>query len=139
MKRFAAPAVPGYTWFAALGIVAITVAVLLGIDRADLINQITILKQANTDLTTQNRGVQGPDGVDGESAYDIAVRLGFTGTEQEWLDSLKGEPGQDGTDGKNGANGTPGGYSTIDIQCVSNKWKLVVNGTVTRDLNVYCF
>jgi hypothetical protein len=28
-------------------------------------------------------------GVDGESAYSIALRNGFVGTEQEWLDSLK--------------------------------------------------
>ena len=26
----------------------------------------------------------------GESAYEIAVRNGFEGTEQEWLESLKG-------------------------------------------------
>lgn len=30
----------------------------------------------------------------GYSAYEIAVRNGFIGTEQEWLESLKGEPGQ---------------------------------------------
>lgn len=30
------------------------------------------------------------------SAYSIAVQNGFTGTEQEWLESLKGEPGSDG-------------------------------------------
>ena len=30
------------------------------------------------------------------SAYSIAVQNGFTGTEQEWLESLKGEPGFDG-------------------------------------------
>lgn len=30
-----------------------------------------------------------------ESAYDIAVKNGFTGTEQEWLQSLKGADGQD--------------------------------------------
>ena len=32
----------------------------------------------------------------GESAYDIAVRSGYTGTEQEWLESLKGEKGEIG-------------------------------------------
>ncbi|HBK01490.1 MAG TPA: hypothetical protein DDY77_00460, partial [Clostridiales bacterium] len=32
----------------------------------------------------------------GLSAYDIAVRNGFTGTEQEWLASLKGSNGKDG-------------------------------------------
>ena len=30
------------------------------------------------------------------SAYEIAVQNGFTGTEQEWLDSLKGANGKDG-------------------------------------------
>ena len=30
-------------------------------------------------------------GDDGESAYEIAVRNGYTGTEREWLESLKGE------------------------------------------------
>ncbi len=39
------------------------------------------------------------------TAYDIAVKNGFVGTEQEWLDSLKGT---DGEDGKNGLNGRDG-------------------------------
>lgn len=33
-------------------------------------------------------GVPGPQGPQGDSAYEIAVDNGFTGTEQEWLDSL---------------------------------------------------
>ena len=37
------------------------------------------------------------------SAYDIAVKNGFTGTEAEWLASLKGESGENGKDGKNAA------------------------------------
>ena len=32
------------------------------------------------------------------SAYDIAVKNGFVGTEQEWLASLRGKDGQDGVD-----------------------------------------
>ena len=47
----------------------------------------------------------------GSSAYDIAVENGFNGTEQEWLDSLKGEdgaPGKDGANGQDGANGPDG-------------------------------
>lgn len=32
------------------------------------------------------------------SAYEIAVKNGFTGTEQEWLASLKGTPGTNGED-----------------------------------------
>lgn len=38
-------------------------------------------------------GAAGTDGVDGKSAYELAVELGFEGTEEEWLDSLKGEDG----------------------------------------------
>lgn len=30
------------------------------------------------------------------TAYDIAVRNGFTGTEEEWVKSIKGEPGEQG-------------------------------------------
>jgi hypothetical protein len=34
--------------------------------------------------------LQGPPGDDGDSAYQVAVNNGFEGTEQEWLESLKG-------------------------------------------------
>lgn len=32
----------------------------------------------------------------GYSAYELAVQHGFSGTESEWVESLKGEPGRDG-------------------------------------------
>lgn len=35
----------------------------------------------------------------GESAYQLAVRNGYTGTESEWLESLKGKNGQNGENG----------------------------------------
>ena len=41
-------------------------------------------------------GRDGIDGTDGKSAYIIAVEHGFTGTETEWLQSLKGADGKDG-------------------------------------------
>lgn len=41
-------------------------------------------------------GTNGSDGINGLSAYDIAVKHGFSGTEIEWLASLKGEAGKDG-------------------------------------------
>ena len=47
-------------------------------------------------------------GQSGLSAYDIAVENGFIGTEQEWLDSLKGEDGQDGAKGDKGDPGEKG-------------------------------
>lgn len=36
----------------------------------------------------------------GKSAYQVAVENGFTGSETEWLESLKGSDGVDGVDGK---------------------------------------
>lgn len=42
------------------------------------------------------------------SAYGIAVKNGFEGTEAEWLASLKGEPGTPGKDGIDGDKGEKG-------------------------------
>ncbi len=38
-------------------------------------------------------GTDGKDGENGLSAYEIALKNGFVGTESEWLDSLKGKDG----------------------------------------------
>lgn len=43
---------------------------------------------------TQNVGIRnGTDGNDGKSAYELAIEGGYSGTEEEWLDSLKGKDG----------------------------------------------
>lgn len=44
-------------------------------------------------------GPKGDKGSDGLSAYQIAVKDGFKGNEQDWLNSLKGETGPAGKDG----------------------------------------
>jgi len=44
----------------------------------------------------------------GKSAYEIAVENGFSGSEAEWLDSLKGKDGEDGKDGVDGKSGKDG-------------------------------
>ena len=38
----------------------------------------------------------------GKSAYEVWLDQGNTGTEQDFLDSLRGEDGKDGADGKDG-------------------------------------
>jgi len=56
------------------------------------------------------------------SAYEIAVANGFEGTEEEWLESLKGADGQDGTNGTDGQNGARG-YSiwgNVNSATISN-------------------
>uniref|UniRef100_UPI0025DAF39B hypothetical protein n=1 Tax=Algoriphagus sp. TaxID=1872435 RepID=UPI0025DAF39B len=39
-------------------------------------------------------GIDGQDGADGNSAYEVALANGFTGTEVEWLASLEGADGE---------------------------------------------
>ena len=46
-----------------------------------------------------DKGLTGDRGPDGKSAYELAKEAGFTGTEAEWLASLKGEPGEKGRNG----------------------------------------
>ena len=48
------------------------------------------------------------NGVDGKSAYEIAVENGFVGTEEEWLESLKGDTGSQGPQGETGPAGANG-------------------------------
>jgi hypothetical protein len=43
--------------------------------------------------SSSNYNDNSSSGSNGKSAYEIAVELGFTGTAEEWLASLKGEPG----------------------------------------------
>lgn len=52
--------------------------------------------QAYTNSQIANIG-PGKDGVDGKSAYEIAVAEGFQGTEAQWLVSLKGKDGTNAT------------------------------------------
>ena len=44
----------------------------------------------------------------GKSAYEVAVEQGFVGTEDEWLESLKGQDGAQGLQGEQGPQGEPG-------------------------------
>lgn len=46
--------------------------------------------------------------VQGDSAYEVAVKNGFVGTEEEWLESLKGETGPAGPQGPKGDKGDVG-------------------------------
>ena len=44
-------------------------------------------------IAVQVPGLPGKDGKDGKSAYEVAVEQGFTGTVDEWLESLHGQNG----------------------------------------------
>lgn len=43
-----------------------------------------------------DKAIEGAGGLQGKSAYEIAVDNGFIGTEAQWLESLQGQDGNDG-------------------------------------------
>lgn len=75
----------------------------------------TLTKIVTIALSIQGKdGADGTSGSDGKSAYQIWLDAGNTGTEQDYLNSLKGQDGYtpqkgvDYFDGKNGENGKDG-------------------------------
>ena len=98
------------------------------------------------------------DGADGASAYEIAVENGYTGTEAEWLSSLKGEkgdageqgiqgiqgekgdtgaPGKDGVNGTDGKDGADGFSPTVTVTETSTGATITAtdkNGTTTAKI-----
>lgn len=93
-------------------------------------------------------GLDGTNGQNGLSAYEIAKNGGFIGTEEDWLESLKGEQGekgeqgiqgiqgekgQNGKDGTNGTNGIDGkdgiGITNAEINASGELTLIYSNGT----------
>ncbi len=67
-------------------------------------------------------GSDGTDGANGKSAYELAVENGYTGTLEEWLNSLvgvKGEKGDAGAVGPQGATGETG-KAGVDVGTLDN-------------------
>ena len=60
--------------------------------------------------------LSGAQGIQGLSAYQVAVQHGFEGTEDEWLISLKGEKGDTGEKGATGERGPQGPQGQIGPQ-----------------------
>jgi hypothetical protein len=54
------------------------------------------------------QGIAGNNGADGDSAYDIWLALGNTGTQQDFIDSLTGPQGPQGDTGLQGLQGIQG-------------------------------
>ena len=97
--------------------------------------------------------IEKKQGADGKSAYEVAVANGFSGTESEWLLSLKGTDGVDGKDGVNGKDGTNGingenGKSSYEIAVANgfsgteSEWLKSLKGVdgkdgITPDLSDY--
>ena len=74
------------------------------------------------------QGIAGNDGADGDSAYDIWLSLGNTGTQQDFIDSLTGPAGEDGS-----AGNTTSVYN-VDPTC-ENAQQLDVGSMVYNSVN----
>ena len=92
----------------------------------------------------------GGTGKNGKSAYEIAVENGFSGTEIEWLESLKGQPGKDGINGADGKDGNDGKditsindsetssettWSSVKITTANTELQTQINNTYIHHLN----
>ena len=64
-----------------------------------------LLAEIKKIISESGNGINGKDGENGLSAYELAVQNGFTGTLAGWLESLKGADGINGANGKDGTNG----------------------------------
>ena len=67
----------------------------------------------NDFTSEQLLALKGENGIDGKSAYQLAVNNGFVGTEAEWITSLKGETGPIGPAGPQGEIGETGATGPI--------------------------
>jgi len=74
---------------------------------------ITDLKSKDKELEGKVASLEasagpGQKGADGKSAYEIALENGYTGSKEDWLQSLKGERGLQGPPGPTGPQGQQG-------------------------------
>ena len=83
------------------------------------------------------KGEKGDKGADGKSAYEVAVANGYTGTQAQWLASLKGADGKAGKDevaGKDGQTWQP--YIADDkhwhIRLINNVDMPAIVGVITQ-------
>lgn len=93
-------------------------------------DNITITGSGST-LKINATGGAGEKGDPGDSAYEIAVKHGYTGTEDEWLASLKGakgDSGEKGDPGEKGDKGDPGSYEHI-----TDNTNVVISNSSTAD------
>ena len=97
--------------------------------------------QGNVESGGEVRGkLSGLEMIHGYSAYEVAVVNGFSGTEEEWLESLKGEKGDKGDRGPGAGDMLssvydPQGKKTDIFKAVSDlreEWQatLLVSATV---------
>lgn len=105
-------------------------------NNADGDNMWTLIKPKVSTIKGE-KGDKGDTGADGKSAYEVAVANGYSGTQAQWLASLKGAdgaPGKDGSAGKDGQTWQP--YIADDkhwhIRLINNVDMPAIVGVITQ-------
>lgn len=104
-----------------------------------------VITYSNGDSTNLGKivgkdGLDGTNGQNGLSAYEIAKNGGFIGTEEDWLRSLKGEQGEkgekgiQGEQGEKGQNGTDGKTPVKGVDYFTAEDKTEFTAEVTESL-----
>ena len=77
-------------------------------------------------------------GVDGKSAYEIAVGHGYTGTETQWLESLNGADGYTPVKGKDYFDGEDGVSPAVSVANITGGHRISItdkNGSKSFEVN----
>lgn len=90
------------------GIFTAPVYVIQSSNYSNVGSAFTAVDAALTDINARIVAAGGIQGERGYSAYDIATRNGYAGSEADWLASLRGEPGPQGPIGGEGPTGPVG-------------------------------
>ena len=77
--------------------------------------------------------IQKIEGLDGLSAYELAVKNGFEGTEEQWLASLEGEPGCDGVSPTVNVTEITGGHQVTITDATNTHTFQVMDGKNGKD------
>lgn len=86
---------------------------------ASLVGEVGATGQNGADGKDGVNGSDGKNGINGQSAYELAVEKGYSGTLDQWLESLIGQPGTNGVNGAAGTDGKDGsnGKSAYELAC----------------------
>lgn len=93
-------------------------------DRGELNISLTDGSSRQTASVRGPIGPAGRDGINGKSAYELALDGGFVGSREAWLTSLKGERGE------TGPQGLPGDISNLSFNDLLDKPNLSLFATV---------
>lgn len=129
-KKFTSESIKGIT-----GALAGKNCTIKSVTKVDGVSTVAFEWVAN-DGTIKTSTMTVADGENGESAYEIAKRLGYEGTEEEWLASLVGEKGDKGVGiesiTKQGTSGLVDTYLILFADGTETTFDVVNGANVTK-------